>query len=87
MIRVITSRTIDQYKVEVNNYADNWQLQGPVPDSWNELVYRVMKDDKKVKNIPLRIAKIGAKLVDDLNRFYTPEGTNAFIEIANWMKG
>ena len=77
--------TVDGYTVEVFDFADLWILPEPAPSNWHELVYRVSVNGVKVKG-SARAARVGTKLVADLNRFRTPEGQNAFIAIADWLK-
>lgn len=84
-INVITARTWKGYTIEAFNYADTWRLEESAPESWNTLVYRVMKNGKKCKKFPDTAARIGSQLVEDLNRFKTPEGENAFISILKWL--
>lgn len=85
-INVVTSRIWHEYTIETFNFADTWRLAEPVPPNWNTLVYRVMKNGEKCKNFPLTVARIGSQLVEDLNRFKTPEGENAFIAIKRWLE-
>ena len=85
-VKIITSRTFGKYTIEVFNFADTWLVKDqPAPANWNELVYRVIKDGKKVEKFPDRIARIGNELVQDLKRYRTADGENAFIMISNWL--
>lgn len=87
MIKIITSRTYHEYTIEVFNFADTWRLPEPAPQDWNELVYQVTKNGKKLKKFPITVAKIGTQLVRDMNKFRTASGENAMIEIAKWLRG
>ena len=78
------TRTVDGYLVEVFDCADLWLLPEPAPAYWHEIVYRISKDGRKVKG-SARAAKIGAYLVEQLKKYRTAEGQNAFISIREWL--
>jgi hypothetical protein len=69
-IKVLASKKFNKYTIEAYNFIDRWLPETPAPASWNEIVYQVTKDGKKVKNFPVTVAKIGTELVA---QFSTPQ--------------
>lgn len=77
-INILAEEKHGAYTLEVYNYADTWLLEDePAPDNWHELVYSVKKNGHITRHYPPSIAKIGASMVEHMNKA-TPTQTPMF---------
>ena len=71
-IHPLTEKQAGKLTIQVYDYADNWIIDGPCPEEWHEIVYRVLRNGKATKSILPSIAKIGAQMVEEYNRIHSP---------------